>query len=155
MAGISCSWSWTRSFVLSWTSDADMAPYQRRGRGQTARWQSMPKSMCTYYSFCFAFTPAGLTAFTLFSYSEQGLIFRKEFVLNKNIVHLIDEIFWNQGFKHETQAEMVIPIVRIISTIPIYTMCAILITRIIARSSRTWTCGPRVDGQEEVLSPKP
>ncbi len=36
--------------------------------------------MCTYYSFRFAFAPAGLTALNFFSYSEQGLIFRKEFV---------------------------------------------------------------------------
>ncbi len=68
--------------------------------------------MCTYYSFSFALAPAGLIALILFSYSEQGLIFSKEFVLNKNIVHLIDEIFWNLGFKHEPQSEMVIPIIR-------------------------------------------
>ncbi len=30
------------------------------------------------------------------------------FILNKNIVHLIDDIFWNMGFKTETQAEKVI-----------------------------------------------
>mmetsp|Transcript_35176 Transcript_35176/g.73671 ORF Transcript_35176/g.73671 Transcript_35176/m.73671 type:complete len:98 (+) Transcript_35176:305-598(+) len=29
------------------------------------------------------------------------------FFLNKNIVHLIDNIFWNMGFKTETRAEKV------------------------------------------------
>ena len=47
---------------------------------------------------------------------------KKIFMLNKNIVHLIDDIFWNMGFKTETQADMVmhiIPIARIISIISI------------------------------------
>jgi hypothetical protein len=35
------------------------------------------------------------------------------FLLNKNIVHLIDDVFWNMGFKHETQIEKVIPIILI------------------------------------------
>ncbi len=88
--------------------------------------------MCTYSSFRFAFAPAGLTALILFSYSEEGLIFRKQFVSNKNIVHLIEEILWNLGFRHETQAEMAIPIIRIILIIPIiYLMCTILIKYII------------------------
>ena len=47
---------------------------------------------------------------------------KKMFMLNKNIVHLIDDIFWNMGFKTETQADKVmhiIPIARIISIISI------------------------------------
>ncbi len=40
-----------------------------------------------YYSFCFALAPAGLTALILFSYSEQGLIFWKEFVLTLEQVY--------------------------------------------------------------------
>ena len=47
---------------------------------------------------------------------------KKIFMLNKNIVHLIDDIFWNMGFKTETQADKVmhiIPIARIISIISI------------------------------------
>ena len=43
-------------------------------------------------------------------------------MLNKNIVHLIDDIFWNMGFKTETQADKVmhiIPIARIMSIISI------------------------------------
>ena len=153
--GISCSWSWTRSYVLSWSSTLRC----RYGTQPAKRpWMncSMPKSMCTYYSFRFAFAPAGLTTLILFSYSEHGLVFRKEFVLNKNIVHLMDEIFWNLGFKHETHAETVILIIHIISIILI--MCIILIIciiRIITGSSRTWTGGPRVVGQEEIHSPEP
>ena len=44
---------------------------------------------------------------------------KKIFMLNKNIVHLM---FWNMGFKTETQADKVmhiIPIARIISIISI------------------------------------
>ena len=47
---------------------------------------------------------------------------KKIFMLNKNIVHLIDDIFWNMGFRTETQADKVmhiIPIARIISIISI------------------------------------
>ena len=47
---------------------------------------------------------------------------KKIFMLNKNIVHLIDDIFWNMGFKTETQADKVmhiIPIARILSIISI------------------------------------
>mmetsp|Transcript_42169 Transcript_42169/g.88148 ORF Transcript_42169/g.88148 Transcript_42169/m.88148 type:complete len:130 (-) Transcript_42169:85-474(-) len=40
-------------------------------------------------------------------YNVHGLILKKVFVLNKNIVHLIDDIFWNMGFKTETQADKV------------------------------------------------
>ena len=43
-------------------------------------------------------------------------------MLNKNIVPLIDDIFWNMGFKTETQASKimhVIPIARLISIISI------------------------------------
>ena len=32
---------------------------------------------------------------------------KKMYLVNKNIVHLIDDIFWNLGFKTETQAEKV------------------------------------------------
>ena len=34
-------------------------------------------------------------------------------MLNKNIVHLIDDIFWNMGFKTETQADKVMSIISI------------------------------------------
>ena len=32
-------------------------------------------------------------------------------MLNKNIVHLIDDIFWNMGFTTQTQADKVMPII--------------------------------------------
>ena len=76
---------------------------------------------------------------------------KKVFVLNKNIVHLIDDIFWNMGFKTETQAEKVIPIISIIIIVSI--MCIILIMLIIVGTSRSGSCGPRVVGQEDVDCP--
>ena len=42
---------------------------------------------------------------------------KKIFMLNKNIVHLIDDIFWNMGFKTETQADKVVHIMHIIPII--------------------------------------
>ena len=64
---------------------------------------------------------------------------RKMFILNKNLVHLINGIFWNMGFKTETQAGKVvhvIPVARIISIISIIRglliMCMISIIRIIS-----------------------
>jgi hypothetical protein len=54
------------------------------------------------------------------SYSVKGAAVKKIFLLNKKIVHLIDDIFWNMGFKTETQAEkviLIIPIIRIIDII--------------------------------------
>ena len=69
-------------------------------------------------------------------------------MLNKYLVHLIDDIFWNMGFKTETQADKVMHIIHII---PIMSIMSII--RIIAGSSRTWTCGPRVAGQEDVDCP--
>ncbi len=72
--------------------------------------------MCTCLTNCFVFV------FFLFSYYVHGLILKKVFVLNKNIVHLIDDIFWNMGFKTETQADKVMHIIliaRIMSIISI------------------------------------
>ena len=75
-------------------------------------------------------------------------------MLNKNIVHLIDDIFWNMGFKTETQADKVMHIISIISIISIMRIiCIISIIRIIAGSSRAWTSGPRVAGEEDVDCP--
>ena len=56
---------------------------------------------------------------------------KKIFMLNKNIVHLIDDIFWHMGFKTETQAEKVILIIHFLAFETIITL--ILIIRIIAR----------------------
>ncbi len=48
------------------------------------------------------------------SYSVKGTVVKKIFILNKSIVHLINDIFWHMGFKTETQAEKVILIIRFI-----------------------------------------
>ena len=42
--------------------------------------------------------------------SSNGTVFKKISMLNKNLVHLIDYIFWIMGFKTETQAKKVVPI---------------------------------------------
>ena len=47
-------------------------------------------------------------------YSAKGTVVKKISLINKGIFHLIDDIFWNLGFKNETQAEKVILIIRII-----------------------------------------
>jgi hypothetical protein len=67
-------------------------------------------------------------------------------MLNQNIIHLINDIFWNMGFKTETQADKVMPIIRVIYIIRITSiMSLILIIHIICRFVRIldWltTCG--------------
>jgi hypothetical protein len=58
-------------------------------------------------------------------------------LINKGLFHLIDDIFWNLGFKNETHADkvtMLIRIIRIISTIRIKRfMSIILIISIISQ----------------------
>ena len=41
----------------------------------------------------------------------HGLFVKKVYVLSKGIVHLIDDIFWNCGFKTETSGEQVIIVI--------------------------------------------
>jgi hypothetical protein len=41
----------------------------------------------------------------------HGLFFKKVHVLNKNIVHLIDDIFWNCGFKTDSHGDQVIIVI--------------------------------------------
>jgi hypothetical protein len=54
-------------------------------------------------------------------------------MLNQNIVHLIDDIFWNMGFKTETQADKVMHIIPIASIISIISLIRdIPIARIIS-----------------------
>ncbi len=43
-----------------------------------------------------------------FRYSSNGGGVKKTFILYENIVHFVDDIFWNMGFKTETRAEKVI-----------------------------------------------
>jgi hypothetical protein len=89
------------------------------------------------------------------SYSVKGTVVKKIFILNKNIVHLIDDMFWYMGFKTESQAEKVIVIIRFILFITIITpLTLIRIICIIARCVKILdlqiTCG-RTKG---LLSPK-
>ncbi len=46
-------------------------------------------------------------------HSANGTVVRKISMINKELFHLIDDIFWNLGFKNETQAEKVINIIHI------------------------------------------
>jgi hypothetical protein len=90
------------------------------------------------------------------SCSVKGTVVKKIFILNKKIVHWIDDIFWHMGFKTETQAEKVILIIRFIAFITIITLITlILIIRIIVRCVKILdlhiTCG-RTKG---LLLPKP
>ncbi len=48
-------------------------------------------------------------------YSSKAGSSKKMYLVNKNIVNLIDDIFWKMAFKTETDAEKVI--IRIISLI--------------------------------------
>ncbi len=78
-------------------------------------------------------------------------------MLNKNIVYLVDDIFWNMGFKTETQANKVILyLLNALLQSIILIMSIILIIsniRIIAGSSRSSTCRPRVAGLDDVDFP--
>ncbi len=47
-------------------------------------------------------------------YSAKGTVVKKISLIDKSLIHLIDDIFWNVGFKNETQAEKVIVIILII-----------------------------------------
>ena len=42
------------------------------------------------------------------SRSSTDEFVKKEYILNKNIVHLIEDIFWNMPFKNQTHADRVI-----------------------------------------------
>ena len=44
----------------------------------------------------------------IFRLSAKGLFVKKMHVLNKGIVHMIDDIFWNCGFRTESQGEQVL-----------------------------------------------
>ncbi len=55
-------------------------------------------------------------------------------MINKSLIHLIDDIFWNLGFKNETQAKKVIVIIRIILITYIKgIICIILIISIMSQ----------------------
>ena len=68
-------------------------------------------------------------------------------LLNKNIVHLVYDMFWNMGFKTEKQTELVISIIHIISIIyikvVIYIILIISVIRIILIISFSGAYGTR------------
>jgi hypothetical protein len=89
------------------------------------------------------------------SYSVKGTVVKKIFLLSKNIVHLIDNMFWYMGFKTESQAEKVILIIHFILFTTIITLITLIrIICIIARCVKILdlqiTCG-RTEG---LLLPK-
>jgi hypothetical protein len=63
-------------------------------------------------------------------HSAMGTVVKKIPLFNKNMIHLIDDIFWNLGFKNETKAKKVIVIIRII--LIIYSILLILLILIIS-----------------------
>ncbi len=75
------------------------------------------------------------------------------FILNKNTVNLIDDIFWNMGFKTETQAEKVIIHIMFITFI-IHLKFIILIISVILGSCRSWYNRSRVAGQARSYRPQ-
>ncbi len=78
-------------------------------------------------------------------YSSKAGSVKKMYLVNKNIVNLIDDIFWNMGFKTETDAEKVI--IRIISLILDYTVYTNCINCFWFRFAGSWNCRSRVAGQ--------
>ncbi len=68
------------------------------------------------------------------SYSVKGTVVKQIFILNKNIVHLINNMFWYMGFKTESQAKKVILMINFILIIPFITIITLIrIICIIAR----------------------
>ncbi len=82
------------------------------------------------------------------SNSVKGTVVKQILILNKNIVHLIDDMFWYMGFKTESQAEKVILIIHFITIIPLITIitliriiCIQLIARYVKILDLQITCG--------------
>jgi hypothetical protein len=133
--GIICFWSSIRWCVLSlintWKCQYGI-PSVKRPLINCSTLKLTCKCIFRWFSACLAVT---LCSFRL-RYSTKGTIVKKMPILNKNIVHLVDDMFWNMGFKTEKQTEMVISVILIILIIRIiliisYYRCIILIIRII------------------------
>ncbi len=60
------------------------------------------------------------------SRSSTDEFLKKEYLVNKNIVNLINDIFWHMPFKHPTHADRVIMLIMFI----IHIMTKIIIIRI-------------------------
>ena len=129
--GIICFWSSIRWWVLSlrntWKCQYGI-PSVKRPLMNCSTLKSTCKCIFRWFSACLAVT---LCSFGL-RYSSKGTIVKKMPILNKNIVHLVDDMFWNMGFKTEKQTEQVISIIHIISIIYIKVIiCIILIISVI------------------------
>jgi hypothetical protein len=89
------------------------------------------------------------------SYSVKGTVVKKIFILNKHIVHLIDEMFWYMGFITESQAEKVILIIHFILFITIITLITLIrIICIIARCVKILDLQIMCGRTKEMLLPK-
>ncbi len=68
--------------------------------------------MSTCKQFIFFYCILGQVEFCfvlhIFRLSAKGLFVKKMPVLNKGIVHMIDDIIWNCGFRTESQGEQVL-----------------------------------------------
>ncbi len=64
-------------------------------------------------------------------HSANGTFVKKIPLINKNLIHLIDDIFWNLGFKTAEKAEKVIVIIRIIPIIHIILLIRIILAILI------------------------
>ncbi len=109
--GFSVCLSWIRLFVPSlWKLST--CPFFILHVKRAWTHYSMPKSTCKYL---FVWISVNYLTFCLFRHtnSAKGAVIRKISVINKNLFHLIDDIFWNLGFTNETHAEKVIRLIRI------------------------------------------
>ena len=113
---IFCFWSSIKWWVLSlrntWKCQYGI-PSVKRPLMNCSKLKSLCKCIFRRFSACLAVT---LCSFGL-RHSSKGSFVKKMPILNKNIVHLVDDMFWNMGFKTEKQTKQVISIVHIISII--------------------------------------
>jgi hypothetical protein len=78
---------------------------------------------------CLSRDAAALGVYTSRSSTDEFL--KKEYLVNKNIVHLIDDIFWHMPFKNPTHTDRVIML--IIFIIHIMTIILIICIMVIIR----------------------
>ena len=72
--------------------------------------------------------------------SSSGLVVKKQYFLNKSIVHLTDDIFWYIGFKTAEQAEQVIAFIILINSCRFSCFYFFIISVILYRSNYTNFC---------------
>ena len=120
---------------------AVMASHWRSQPGRTAecRSRSVSHVLCTRCLAC-----AWLCfVFNIFRLSSKGAISKQMFVINKNIVHLVDDIIWNSGFKTESQGEQVLlSLFQVLQLLLL--LCLLWLLAASLWSGYSW---PRLDGQ--------